>query len=210
MSRLDFRFGAPVLSSDDRLIGALERLVTGREGFDPHSIVVKENDQFSGRRLAPGSWYLHDEVLVPVRRVATATEDEVLLDLSAAECRRLKPYLSHHYRPVDSGAALRMVVAVASTGITPPNLDEVAAKSADELEIAKGENVMLGHIGRRLGHVQEVIFDAGELVGVVMKPNGFFHQDLLVPVRFLARSDDLALFVDATEDDVRRLQPIQP
>ena len=57
----------------------------------------------------------------------------------------------------------------------------------------------------KLGTVQDVLFDEGELVGIVVRPNGFFHHDVVVQVRFLDRSDDLALFVRMTRRTSRQL-----
>jgi hypothetical protein len=86
-----------------------------------------------------------------------------------------------------------------------PLLTESADKPAGDIEIRHGENVMIGHGGEKLGTVQDVLFDDGELVGIVVRPNGFFAGDMVVQVRFLDRSDDMALFVRMTPDDVKRL-----
>ena len=50
-----------------------------------------------------------------------------------------------------------------------------------------------------------MLLDEGELVGIVVRPKGLFHRDLLVQVRFLDRSDDLVLFVRMTPEDISRL-----
>jgi hypothetical protein len=50
-----------------------------------------------------------------------------------------------------------------------------------------------------------VLFDEGELVGIVVRPVGFFKHNVIVQVRFLDRSDDMALFVRMTSDDVAKL-----
>jgi sporulation protein YlmC with PRC-barrel domain len=203
-------FGRPVVSSDGRTIGNLERLVVEEEGFDPHSIIVREADQFSGRRFAPGSWYFHDEMIVPVANVVEATEERVVLNLTGTEVRRLHPYLSYKYRPVDAATAARTFIALGGGGPGMPNVDEIAAKSSRELEIDNDEKVMLGHTGQKLGNVREVLVDDGELIGIVIDPKGFFNHDVQVPVRFLGRSDDMALFVDATNEDIEKLRPIDP
>jgi hypothetical protein len=208
VAAFDFRSGTPVISSDGREVGTFEGLVAEYVDFDPHSIIVKEGLGFSGRRLAPGSMYFHDEVLVPITNVTRANHDRIELTMTGAEVRQLRPYLSHRYRPVDAGAVGRMFVALASPGaIVAPNVYEIASKSRDEVEIDAGENVMLGHTGRKLGHVREALIDEGEFIGIVIHPEGLFKHDLIVPARFLKRSDDLALFVDATEEDLRNLKP---
>jgi hypothetical protein len=56
-----------------------------------------------------------------------------------------------------------------------------------------------------LGTVQDVLFDEGELVGIVVRPKGLFKHDLLVQVRFLDRGDDLVLFVRMTAEDIAKL-----
>lgn len=203
MSGFDFHFGAPVRCQDGRLLGNLECLIVEKEGLDPHSIVVKEDDGFSGRRFAAGAWYFQDEVIVPVGSVARAGRDGVELTVNAADARRLAPYLSHRYR----AQVGRMFVALASSGPYTPNVDEIANKRADELEVSADENVMLGHDGHKLGHVRDVVIVDGEFIGVVIRPTGFFVKDVLVPVRFLERSDDMALFVDLSEEDIKKLRP---
>jgi uncharacterized protein YrrD len=65
--------------------------------------------------------------------------------------------------------------------------------------------VMIGHGGEKLGTVQDVLFDEGELVGIVVRRTGLFGHDVVVQVRFLDRSDDLALFLRMTPEDVKRL-----
>ena len=64
---------------------------------------------------------------------------------------------------------------------------------------------MIGHGGDKLGTVQDVLFDEGELVGIVVRPVGFFKHDVVVQVRFLDRSDDMALFLRMTREDVAKL-----
>jgi PRC-barrel domain protein len=100
---------------------------------------------------------------------------------------------------------------VLGSGPELPNwLEQVANKPEGELEIDGGENVMLGHTGRKIGTVQDVLFDDDQLVGIVLKPEGFFRSEVILPRRFLERSDDLALFVNIDESDLARLEPFEP
>ena len=66
---------------------------------------------------------------------------------------------------------------------------------------------MLGKTGHRLGRVHDVLFDHGELIGVVIRPDGFFKRDVVLPIRFIDRADDLALFAHLDESDVKHLKP---
>jgi len=205
----DFHLGASVRTADGRHAGSLERVVIDGETWDPRALVVRETEWFSGRTFAPGAGVMVAEVIVPLDAVATATHTEVRLNLDARATRRLPPYLSYHYEPIQRDGGLMYAAALVggSLGVGPmlPLVGESADKADSELEIRHGENVMIGHSGEKLGTVQDVLFDEGELVGIVVRPNGFFRHDVVVQVRFLDRSDDLALFVRMTPDDVRRL-----
>jgi hypothetical protein len=121
----------------------------------------------------------------------------------------LPPYLSYKYRALERGDGLRYAAALAggSLGVGPmfPLLEETADKAEGEIEIRKGENVMIGHDGEKLGTVQDVLFDEGELFGIVVRRGGLFGHDVVVQVRFLDRSDDMALFLRMTPEDVKRL-----
>jgi uncharacterized protein YrrD len=91
-----------------------------------------------------------------------------------------------------------------------PLLQETADKVEGEIEIRKGENVMIGHAGEKLGTVQDVLLDEGELVGIVVRRTGLFGHDVMVQVRFLDRSDDMALFLRMTPEDLKRLTEAPP
>jgi len=113
----DFHMGAEVHSSDGRLVGKLQRLIVDEDGFDPRAIVVQEDARFAGRLLAAGSWYLVDEVSVPVAEVAAVEPDRIELRLTGAEVRRLPPYLTYKYRPVTRAEAVGRYVALATGGL---------------------------------------------------------------------------------------------
>jgi sporulation protein YlmC with PRC-barrel domain len=205
----DFHFGAAVYTSDTVHVGALHRLIVDEESLDPHSIVVQETRRFVGHRIG-GSALVEDDVAIPLGDVRTAHHDRVDLAVDAAAVRRTAPYLSYRYAPLTGGDAGRMLLAEIGQSASVPRLIEAARKKLDELEITPGENIMLGSTGRKLGTVRDVVFDGGEVIGVVMHPAGFFKEDVLLQVRFFGRSDDLALFAHLTEDDLQHLQPFHP
>ncbi len=205
----DLHMGAPVHSADGRKIGELARVIVEEEGFDLRAIVIREDVRFSGRYLAAGSWYLTDELIVPVRTVAGADREGVALNISAAEVRHQPAYLAHQYRSLTRTEVIQQGLAIATGGPAMPSLTETANKAPGEIEIDGGENVMLGRTGRKLGHVRDVLVDDGELIGIVMRPEGFFEHDVVLPVRFLDRSDDMALFAQLDEADLEHLQPFQ-
>ncbi|HEY2597837.1 MAG TPA: PRC-barrel domain-containing protein [Candidatus Dormibacteraeota bacterium] len=208
----DFHLGAAVHSSDGREIGTLSRLIVGKDDLRLKAFVVKENRRFSGHLLSPGSWLLADEAIVPRGEVSSVSRDHVVLKLTANNVRNLPAYLSYRYgdETATQGLTEEAISALSASPAIPSSLEQVANKGADELEIEGGENVMLGHTGKRLGTVKDVLFDDSELVGVVILPDGVFKQEVILPRRFLQRSDDLALFAGLTDDDVEQLKPFEP
>jgi sporulation protein YlmC with PRC-barrel domain len=205
----DFHLGARVETNDGKHVGSLHRLVVDRESWDLKEIIVKETEWFSGHLLSPGSGLLVDDVVVPQNAVASVTHDTIRLAATTADVRRMPPYLTYGYAPAQPGDTLRVVVAQAGFGGYWP-YSEAAQKAADELEINQDENVMLGHTGKRLGRVRDVLYDGRELVGVAIHPDGWWKHDVVLQVRFLERGDDLALFARLSDRDIEDLQPFLP
>jgi sporulation protein YlmC with PRC-barrel domain len=205
----DFHLGASVHTSDGHHAGTLQRIVVDGESWDPHALIVQETEWFSGRVLAPGAGMMVAEVIVPLDAVDTITPGDVRLKLDKRATRALPPYLAYGYQPLQAGDQWRYAAAIIGgpLGAGPmfPRVAETADKAAGDIEIRHGENVMIGHDGDKFGTVQDVLFDEGELVGIVVRPAGFFKHDVVVQVRFLDRSDDLALFLRMTREDVVKL-----
>src|SRR5258708_35769273 len=86
-------------------------------------------------------------------------------------------------------------------GLGLPKAEEVANKPADQIEIDRGENVMLGKTGRRLGRGEGVLFDHGQLIGGGMRPAGFFKRGVGVAIGFIEGAVDQALCAPLTEAD---------
>lgn len=205
----DLRLGAEVWSSDNKHIGDLAAVVARKETFQPEALIVRESRWFTGHLLSPGSALLLDEVAVPLGAVDQITRERVELALSADQVRGLPPYLSYRYAPVSAGQTDLQGLALLTTGIGIPALEEVAAKSDDEIEISPGEAVRSAS-GKELGAIKEVLIEGDVLVGVVLRPGGFFEHEVIMPRRLLARGDDLALFANLTSDDLERLEPFHP
>ena len=207
----DFHMGAAIYSSDGQEIGRLHRLIVDKENLGLKALVAKESRRFTGHLLSPGSFLLADEVVVPLNEVHSVSHDRIDLKLTASQVRDLAPYLSYRYGGETVAEGFEDQISVlASSPSVPFSLQEVANKQPDELEIAGGENVMLGHTGKKLGTVKDVLFDGAELVGVVVLPDGILKKEVILPRRFLERSDDLALFADLTDEDFEHLEPFEP
>jgi hypothetical protein len=201
----DFRLGGPVYSSDGRLIGSIHRTLVDGADFELKAIVVEEDRGFSGG--VPGLARAIPDVVIPIAAIRGATQERVDLTLTATEVRRLPPYLTYRQAPPSAGDQVNEILTVLGGNPAVPRLEETALRAAGEIEINEGENVMLGHTGRKLGRVREVLFEGTELVGIVLQPEGFFKHPVLMPRRFLDRSDDAAVFVQLTEEDIQRLEP---
>lgn len=203
----DFHLGADVVAGDGRKVGTLVRIVVEEEGFDPRALVVKEEESFAGRLQAAESIFITDEVVVPMAAVESVDHDLVRLSMSVPDIRRQPPYLSHHFRHLTAGNVALEDANILTGGIGIPNVEETAAKEKGQIEIDGGENVMLGRTGHRLGRVRDVLYDQGELIGIVIRPDGFFKRDVVLPVRFIDRADDMALFAHLSQSDVEKLKP---
>lgn len=203
----DFRLGADVVDKDGRKAGSLASVLVDQDGFEPKAIVVRDETSLLGRLVAAERLLVTDEVVISFSAVESATHDLVRLSLSAADLGRQKPYLSYRLSQDSPGDAVMREAELIGGGLGVPNVEEVAHKPKSVIEIDRDENVMIGKTGRRLGQVQDLLFDKDELIGVVVRPDGFFQQDVMLPIRFLSRSDDLALFADVRAEDIERLKP---
>ena len=210
LSANDFRLGAEVRSSDNRTVGTLERVLVDGTDYALRALVVREGREFSGRALSPGSALLADEVIVPKDAIRDASRERIDLELSSADVRRLPPYLSYRYETESPSEELADIASVITSNPTVPrSLEEVAHKKAGELEMEAGENVMLGRTGKKLGTVKDILFDDDQLVGIVLQKSGLLRREVILPRRFLGRSDDLALFAELGEEDLNHLEPFQ-
>jgi hypothetical protein len=52
-----------------------------------------------------------------------------------------------------------------------------------------------------------VLLNHGEVMGVVIRPDGLFTRDVVLPMRFISRADDMALFADLDKADIDELKP---
>lgn len=203
----NFRLGGDVIGSDGLKAGTLVRVLVEEHGFDAQALVVKSDESPVGGVLAAEQIYITDEVVIPITSVASATHDNVQLSIPASEVRLHPPYLSYRFKPMTLGNASLEESEILTGGVGMPNAEEVANKPQGQIEIEQGENVMLGETGRRLGRVHEVLYDKGEMIGVVIQPEGFFKKDVVLPIKFISRADDLALFAHLSEQDVDKLRP---
>jgi sporulation protein YlmC with PRC-barrel domain len=203
----DLGLGADVVSSDAINVGTVVSLIVDEDGFTPRSLVVKHEESLAASLLAAEKVFTTDEVVIPIAAVQSANRNLVKLSISAADVRRQPLYLSYRRPVMTTEEAVLEEGELLGGGLALPKVEEVANKPDGEIEIDRGENVMLGTTGHRLGRVDDVLFDKGELIGVVIRPEGFFKRDVVLPIRFINRADDMALFADLTESDIEQLKP---
>ena len=203
----DLRLGSDVVSSDAVNVGTIVSLLVDADGFTPRALVVKHEESLAGRVVAAEKFFTTDEVVIPITAVESATHGLVHLSMAAQDVRRQPLYLSYSRPAPTTEEAVVEEGQLITGGLGLPKVEEVANKSEGQVEIDRGENVMLGTTGRRLGRVVDVLLDHGELIGVVIRPEGFFKRDVVLPIRFINRADDMALFADLTESDIDQLKP---
>jgi len=203
----DLRLGAAVVDSDGQNAGTLVSVIVDEKGFEPRALVVKDEVTLAGRLLSAEKLFTTDEVVIPIAAVESATHDAVRLSMSGADIRRQPLYLSYRREPLTPEDAVVEEGELLTGGLGLPKAEEIANKPEGEIEIDSGENVMLGTTGRRLGTVRELLIDHGKLAGVVIKPDGFFKRDVVLPISFIERADDMALFAHLDESDIEHLKP---
>jgi sporulation protein YlmC with PRC-barrel domain len=203
----DFRLGADVVDSDGQKAGTVVSVIVDEKGFEARALVVKDEATLAGRLLAAEKLFTTDEVVIPITAVESATHDLVRLSLSGADIRKQPLYLTYRREPLTAGDAMVEEGELLGGGLGLPKTEEMANKPEGEIEIDRGENVMLGTTGRKLGTVRDVLFDQGKLAGVVIRPEGFFKRDVVLPISFIDRADDLALFARLDESDIENLKP---
>ena len=203
----DFRLGADVVDRDGQKAGTLVSVLVDEKGFEARALVVKDEVTLAGRLLSDERLFNTDEVVIPIAAVESATHDLVRLSMSAQDVRRQPLYLSYRAKTPSTGEAVVEDAEILTGALAMPIKEEIANKPAGQIEIDGGENVMLGTTGRRLGHVNEAVFDHGRLIGVVIRPEGFFKRDLMLPIQFIERADDMALFARLDEADIENLKP---
>lgn len=203
----EFRLGAEVVDKDGRKAGTLACVLVDKDGFDPKELVVKDETSLVGRMVASEKLMITDEVVIPISAVESATHDQIRLSIAVSDVRRQKPYISYRFKPESLGEVILHEAQILGGGLAFPDLDEVADKDSSEIEIERDEKVMIGTTGRCLGKVRDLLYDEGELIGVVVLPEGLFKHDVVLPIRFLTRSDDQALFAGIREEDVEQLKP---
>jgi sporulation protein YlmC with PRC-barrel domain len=203
----ELRLGANVISGDGVDVGTIVSLIVDADGFTPRALVVKHEESLTGRVRAAEKFLTTDEVVIPITAVESATHDAVKLSMAAQDVRRQPLYLSYRRPEPTTEQAVLEEGALIGGGLGLPKVEEVANKPDGQIEIDRGENVMLGTTGHRLGRVEDVLLDKGALVGVVIRPEGFFKRDVILPIQFINRADDMALFADLTEADIEELKP---
>jgi sporulation protein YlmC with PRC-barrel domain len=203
----DFRLGSDVVASDGKKAGTLISVIVDEKGFGPRALVVKEAESLGRRLRVADSLFITDEVVIPIAAVESATHDLVRLSMSGPDVHRQPLYLTYRPKPltVEEAALEDADVLTGNVGLPPEQ--EIANKPSGQIEIDRGENVMLGTTGHRLGRVQDVLFDHGKLTGVVIRPDGFFTRDVVLPTEFIERADDMALFAHLDESDIEHLKP---
>jgi sporulation protein YlmC with PRC-barrel domain len=203
----DFRLGAEVVDNQGQKAGSLVSVIVDEKGFEVRALVVKDEATLVGRLLSAEKLFTTDEVVIAVSAVESASRDQVRLSLSADDIRRQPLYLTYRREPLTTEDAAVEEGQLLGGGLGLPKAEEIANKPAGEIEIDTGENVMLGTSGRRLGTVRDVMFDQGKLAAVVIRPDGFFKRDVVLPMSFIDRADDMALFARLAESDIENLKP---
>lgn len=204
----DFKFGCPVFSSDEKLVGKLENILVDDERFEVEQISVSESAIASGHHWYQGANMLTRDLVVPASAIAAANERKIKLTIPLSQVRQLPPLIKETFIGVSPAA---MVGGLVGLGTPWPYTEKEQLPASHELVVHKGENVITEGSDDLLGHVEELVSDdTGQLVAVVIKPTAFFSHPVLLQTRFLARGNDEVLFARINKAAMSRLEPFKP
>jgi uncharacterized protein YrrD len=209
------RFGEDVYSRDGQRLGSVDHLVLNTDNNHVESLVVKKG-------------FLSGDKLIDIDLIAAAEGDRVVLELPASEAEQLPNFVQTRYTaaPPDvvvdeplivpgSAAPGGLLYDAATIGrgfpgsgsslyepapIDPPPVVDRDNLPPQDVMLSEGTDVY-GSDGKKVGSVDEVVFDAGgNLDGFVIKQGLIFHHDVRVPMRLVAHAggDRVTLNVPAS------------
>jgi len=151
----DFRLGSDVLTSNGRKAGALASVLVEKDGFDPKALVVEVSLEGV---LSDEKLFIHNELVVPIELVTSASHERVELSVSGEDLRQQSPYLAYRLQTPARRTSLLEEAQFLGGGLGMPEAQEVANKPPDQLEIDRDEKVMLGTTGRTLGRIRDLLY----------------------------------------------------
>jgi sporulation protein YlmC with PRC-barrel domain len=226
----DLSIGAPVVSSEGRQIGTLQRIVVERDERRVTHIVIDPGLVESGNLLAPGGWEKPRARIVPISAVHNVGTEIIQLTLDQRAFAAEPLFEQEYYADADLqtgevqpegekprfrlGELIHYIATAAGLGAAPyePTTEIAFQESSKSAEIAAGTPVWRRTPHEELGIIERVLADAetNQITAFVLRPKGRSSKVIQVPIEAVSDVQDGVVHVTLSESDVAKLQPYEP
>jgi sporulation protein YlmC with PRC-barrel domain len=214
----NLRHGARVESADRKEVGRLHSVVVDPRDNEVTEIVVNAGPHF------PEPGFGSPELInVPIDLMEDAGEEKVVLSCSQEELRSLPRHVETDFTPAvtpteeapksdaahflwNTGVALAASFANTLTGIAMPA--ERVQKASFGREILNDVPVWRMEPHEHIGDVERVLVDeeTDEIKDLVIRRGALFHEDVVLPIRYVTEILDGVIRVQISDVDLRGLQ----
>ena len=218
----ELKFGLSVVTTDERDVGTLHRVVIDGDSLQVSGIVVQRRLLESGNLLKPGGWEKPRDQLVPIAAVLGADEDEVRISPTEEEFLALPPYVigavpepDGDWTPprgfVAEDATMR-AGALLGGGLYEPPRDEIENRQPSERHLSHGAAVWQREPHTHLGDVDRVLMDdvSNEATALVVRRGVIFKHDVVLPLRYVVDLLDDLVHVDIPRATLDALPEYKP
>jgi sporulation protein YlmC with PRC-barrel domain len=214
----NLRHGARIESSDGKDVGRLHSVVVDPKDNEVTDIVVNAGPHFP----EPG-FGSPDLINVPIDLMEDAGEEKVVLRCSGGELQDLPRHVDTDFTPAatpseeapksdaahflwNTGIALAASFANTLTGIAMPA--ERVQKARFGREILNDVPVWRLEPHEHIGDVERVLVDedTDEIRDLVIRRGALFHEDVVLPMRYVTEILDGVVRVQIGDEELGRLQ----
>lgn len=207
----ELKFGLSVVTTDERDVGTLHRVVVDEETRQVTGIVVQRRLLESGNLLKPGGWEKPRDQLVTIAAVLGADESEVRISPTEEEFLALPPYVvgsvaepDGDWTPPPGFAAEDVAMrtgALLGGGLYEPPRDEIENRTPSERHLSHGAAVWQREPHTHLGDIDRVLMDdvSNQATALVVRHGVIFTRDVVLPMRYVVDVLDDLIHVDIPE-----------
>jgi uncharacterized protein YrrD len=210
--------GAGVYSGEGHKLGQLHRIVLKRSDLTLTHIVVDIGFLRSGHNLWEGGFGLDYDRVIPVDAIASAADDRIDLNLTAAQFKDAPEYTAESFESAQDLSPGQFDLAdvvkkeqsagglLGGTGNVW--LVERLNKSLNDVDLKEGMVVWRNQPHEKLGEVSRGLFDAttGRLQALVIARGFLLKRDVVLPARYIDEViDDFSIHVEISDADLEQL-----
>jgi uncharacterized protein YrrD len=202
-TKMEFREGASVYTSDGDKAGHLHRVVIDPGSNEITHIVVQKG------------FLNHEDKVVPMEKVASAIQDEITLLCDSAELKEMSPYEISQYVPAriayDQGPHTFAVPGMYWDSPDAPSEYYIAEESRhtieDNLVALKEGAPVVSADDKQVGNVERVITDpaSDEVTHFIITQGLLLKSRKVVPIQHIELLEDDKVYLDLRTKEVENL-----